>query len=442
MRWRCRRRRLAGRTQAITLQLELDDQGVKTGFRDKRTRTQVHLFKLVSVYEVMKFRKSATKKLTSFPPSIKNLRRLNVTIENTAKTTMEIFIAPLGNVILGTAHDSVTAGARAFIILHFLAPCWWEPDQISVLCLNATRLFSWRSQNPKVSPWSIAWKHGILRYYQNGLKCMSVAVPGWLERLSFECLDGSHFVWRPDSNMPESSIRNLADAIVREYAVRDEARQQAKNAQKAKARNGCGPRRLHLAVPVALKWLKPVCYNAMLFCLHWGMFDELHKRTETFGRFGRGPKIERCDFMICLVGLFAHTFPPAGNGGRKSATGKPLFCADGKRRQRMVDDMKLAFRHYIEPSEFNAFFHQNRAALRRLESGIDLLDSHLDQVADRYAVFQGLGSDLQDYRQGLPDKIKALAVLRCDELDAALHAERLAARSRSLGKLSRQSRRR
>lgn len=256
---------------------------------------------------------------------------------------------------------------------------------------------------------------------------MPVEVPNWLERLSFECLDGSHFQWQPDPDMPESSIRDLAEAIAREFAVRHQARQQAEEARETKAAEQSLPVRQHLAVPVALKWLKPVCYNATLSCLQWDMFGELKARTEKFGRLARGPSEGRSFFMTGLMGIFAHTFPPEGVEVRKSATGKAVAFADEKSRKRMVDDMDLAFRHYVEPSEFNAFFHQNRAALGKLESGIDLLDSHLEQVAGRRAIFQVLGSDLQEYREELPDKIKVLAELHYDALVSRIDAERQAA---------------
>lgn len=42
---------------------------------------------------------------------------------------------------------------------------------------------------------------------------MSVDVPDWLEKLSFECLDGSHFEWRLDPDTPESSIRDLVTSV-------------------------------------------------------------------------------------------------------------------------------------------------------------------------------------------------------------------------------------
>lgn len=253
---------------------------------------------------------------------------------------------------------------------------------------------------------------------------MSIDVPDWVAWPSFERLNGMDFVWRPTPDMPESSVRDLTDAIVREYSARHQARQRAEQAREALEEKGARPVRRHLAVLVALKWLKPVCYSAILSCLHWEMFDELEARTEKFARLARGPKKERSLFMIGLMGIFAHTFSPEGVEVRKSAIGKAVAFADEKSRKRMVDDMELAFRHYVEPSEFNAFFHQNRPALGQLESGIDLLDNYLDQVAARRAIFQVLGSDLQEYRQELPEKIKVLAELHYDALLSRIDSER------------------
>ena len=190
---------------------------------------------------------------------------------------------------------------------------------------------------------------------------MSVDVPDWLEKLSFECLDGSHFEWRLDPDTPESSIRDLADAITREYAERHNARQRAEEARPARADEGSRPIRQHLDVPVALKWLKPVCYNAILTCLHWEMFEELEARSVAFGRLARGPRKGRSLFMRGLMGIFAHTFPPEGVEVRATNAGKPFVFVDEKGRKRIVEDMELAFRHYVEPSEFNAFFVSVRA---------------------------------------------------------------------------------
>lgn len=253
---------------------------------------------------------------------------------------------------------------------------------------------------------------------------MSVDAPDWLERLSFECLDGSHFEWRPDPDTPEASIRDLAEAIAREYVERHRARQRAEEARPAKDDAGSRPIRQHLDVPVALKWLKPVCYNAILTCLHWEMFEELEARSVAFGRLARGPRKGRSLFMRGLMGIFAHTFPPEGVEVRATNAGKPFVFAHEKGRKRIVEDMELAFRHYVEPLEFNAFFHQNRAALRQLESDADLLNGYLDQVARRRAEFIMMSSSLQDHRELLPTKIKLLADAYHDALEAALDAER------------------
>lgn len=253
---------------------------------------------------------------------------------------------------------------------------------------------------------------------------MSAEVPDWLSAPSFECLNGLSFVWRPDWELPESSIGNLSFAITQQYAVRQRARRNAEKERKKQTDECSGPVRQHLAVQVALKWLKPVCYNAILSCLHLGMFTELEARAAEYGRLARGPSEGRSIFMIGLMGIFAHVPRTRAFERTNVVNSGGLIFADEKGRSRIVDDMELAFRHYVEPSEFNAFFHQNRAALKRLETGIDLLDSHLDQVAGRRAFFEVLGSELQEYRQGLPAKIKALADLHYDALLSRINAER------------------
>lgn len=253
---------------------------------------------------------------------------------------------------------------------------------------------------------------------------MFADVPDWLKKLSFQCLDGSHFEWNPYPAIPESSIHELAEAIAREYAERHKARQRAEEARPAKADEGSRPIRQHLDVPVALKWLKPVCYNAILTCLHWEMFEELEARSVAFGRLARGPRRGRSLFMRGLMGIFAHTFPPKGVEVRASNAGKPSVFADEKGRKRIVEDMELAFRHYVEPSEFNAFFRQNRAALRQLKSDTDLLNGYLDQVALRRAEFSLMRSSLQDHRECLPAEIRLLADVHYEALEAALDTER------------------
>lgn len=238
---------------------------------------------------------------------------------------------------------------------------------------------------------------------------MLVEVPAWLESPSIPRLDGFQIVWDVDLDEPQKGVDALAAAIAREHAKRSRLRAAMREREDklAKAENRLASKRL--SMPVALKWTKPACYHAILACLHWEVFDCLEARAEGHGRLQRGPRVERSFFMTGLVGIFAHVLPKASRGNRQARDkGTRAVFADEKERARMAKDMWWAFRHYVEPAELVAFWRQYRRQLDRLTPYTDaLLPQMTDQVIERRALFQCLGSDLEDLRGRYPDSINA-----------------------------------
>ncbi len=165
----------------------------------------------------------------------------------------------------------------------------------------------------------------------------------WIETFEFERLGRSNFVLDfADDDEAQSAVDRMADAVIDEFRIR-------------KALSRFDPRDV-----APLKWLRPVCYHAILHCLHADLFEFLEVRLEHHGRLVRGPKCERSVFMVGIVGIFAEDKPRIGSDGKLV---KPL--TDEKDRMRLADQMWWAFRHYAQPKEilqFNRRFSLHRQA--------------------------------------------------------------------------------
>lgn len=262
---------------------------------------------------------------------------------------------------------------------------------------------------------------------------MKIEVPSWLDSFSFERLDGGRFVFDVDPEQPERCIDQMSRAITAEYAGRCKDRERKRAALQKQAAPG---RLVRLDTLPPPKWLKPVCYNAILTCLHWDVFDCLEGRIERFDRLERGRKAQRSFFMIGLWAIFAHVPPVESDLPRKTRLKlqREMF-SDDKGRIRMAEDMWWAFRHYVEPSELVAFTRKHRASWKALVASNDyvlptdagevaryrILSTFTEQVACRRSM---INSPVEERRRGYDADVERLTAAYVKEADAAMRDAR------------------
>lgn len=225
--------------------------------------------------------------------------------------------------------------------------------------------------------------------------------PEWLESLQFDRIDRGRFVFDVVSwDESQSAIDQMAMAITDELKVRK------------RLRPG------HPQFQGQLKWLKPVCYHAIICCLHNDAFDALERRIEKHQRFVRGADKDRSVFSTGLMGIFAHeeslpieqtrrldTEKPEGQ--KVSARTKRKMIIDEKSRHRMAEEMWWGFRHYVEPAELVQFnrtypLHRNQTLPRD-----HLAPELFEQIISRRLDFDLWGGDLEEYRGAYPEAIEA-----------------------------------
>ena len=226
--------------------------------------------------------------------------------------------------------------------------------------------------------------------------------PDWIEYLKFGRLEHREFVfecWRTDE--PDALVKKLSETITEEFRIR-------------KSLLKDNP---HYVSP--LKWLKPVCYNAILTCLHYDLFDHLRARNEQYDRLRRGPQIERSIFMIGLVGIFAHDVVELRTEGARKVQ-IPTLTTE-KYRARMSGEMWWGFRHYVTPDELVAFNRQYPLHKANPSKPRDyILDEFHDTIISRRAEGEWLGIDVEDKRGGYPEKIEKAVEARLNKQWKAL----------------------
>jgi len=143
------------------------------------------------------------------------------------------------------------------------------------------------------------------------------------------------------------------------------------------------------------KWMKTICYNAILTCMYHGVLEELTDRAERFGRSERGPKANRSIFDDSLMGIFAHERP---------VDSKELL--DRKDRERLAKEMWWGFRHYMEPSELVAFNRRHPLHRDDSTSPDKIVPSFYNKIVKRKLLFYSFyisGMNVEEYR-GRHDK--------------------------------------
>lgn len=244
---------------------------------------------------------------------------------------------------------------------------------------------------------------------------MEIETPHWLESLEFDRLGRARFVLDFDEDEPQKSIDRMCEEIAEEYLARQKARHRAMERATEQARLSSKASTVRAETPLALKWLKPVCYNAILACLHWDVFDCLEARIKRCGRLKRGRTTERSLFMTGLVAIFAHL--PAAKRKRRTPASRKVrdkhqrnTFSDEKGRARIAEDMWWAFRHYVEPGELNAFTRKHRCSLNALAtSGNCILPALADHVARRRVMWMLGGVDIEEFGGRYPAHIDELA---------------------------------
>lgn len=251
---------------------------------------------------------------------------------------------------------------------------------------------------------------------------MTADTTDWLESLSFSSLDGSRFAFSFDWDYPARGVNRLAEAITRDFNLRRAARRQKQEAAKGGMKPN-EPNTKSETAPAALKWLKPVCYNAILSCVHFEVFDELEQRIAVHDRLKRGPKAHQDIFSVGLMGLFAHTptFPSGERQGTAESSTSPLL--DDKERSRMAKDMWWAFRHYVEPAELLQFTRKYRPKLRTMAAD-EVIPELKDQIARRRALFERLSSDLETFRDEYPHDVLDLSLLYQESFEELARRQR------------------
>jgi hypothetical protein len=218
----------------------------------------------------------------------------------------------------------------------------------------------------------------------------------WLDTFKFERIDRTSFVldWTTPGE-PEALTEQLCLAIVEEYQVR-----------KALPKH-------HPKFIGGKKWLKPVCYNAILSCLYHELFEQLEFRNERFHRLERGPRKDRSIFMIGLVGIFAHDVPKVLPDGKLSKT-----LIDVKDRNRMAEEMWWGFRHYVTPSELLLFNHRHPLHSARPKPQKDfILPQYYNSIIDRRYNDEGFGGYIDHERGRYPEEIEKMEKIINDRLD-------------------------
>lgn len=214
-------------------------------------------------------------------------------------------------------------------------------------------------------------------------------VPDWLEDFGFDRIDRARFEFQ-SLDFDEERIwpGKLARAITDEFAER----------MRQKERPGAEP---------PLQWLKAVCYNAILTCIHFDLFDDLKARIRRFERGYRGPDGEASIFSVGLFAIFAHELP-ISRSGRKW----PSSAIDDKTRERLSEAMWWGFRHYADPTELNVFNRENPLHRKTLDS--DYLETKFfDQIVIRRFSFDH--DFVEGERGSYPPEIE-------EEVEKLLHA--------------------
>lgn len=226
---------------------------------------------------------------------------------------------------------------------------------------------------------------------------MKNRAPDWIESFSFERIEHRDFVfdyWPTEE--PAALVKKLCEVITDEYRIR-----------KALPKG-------HPKYTSPLKWLKPVCYHAILTTLHYDLFEYLEARIAQYNRLKRGLQTERSIFMTGLVGIFAHDMTYTRLMGAEKFT-TPALTSE-KSRERMAEEMWWGFRHYITPVElvsFNRQYPLHKAQPPKLRDF--LLDELHDTIIARRVQDQFIGMRVEEERGGYPDSIENAVAARLDE---------------------------
>jgi hypothetical protein len=235
---------------------------------------------------------------------------------------------------------------------------------------------------------------------------MNNRAPDWIEILRFERIEHRDFVFDYWPTYEDHAlVDKLCVAIADEYRIR-------KTLPKHHPK--------HVS---PLKWLKPVCYNAVLTCLHYDLFECLEARIATYNRLKRGLQTERSIFMTGMVGIFAHDVTKVRLEGARHVKTVPLI--NEKERERMAEEMWWGFRHYATPAElvsFNRQYPLHKAQPPKPREFI--LDQFHDTIIARRVEEQSIGMRVEEERGGYPDSIENAVAARLDEQSMQLSRKR------------------
>ena len=225
--------------------------------------------------------------------------------------------------------------------------------------------------------------------------------PDWIETFQFQRMDRPDFVLDClDPSAPNQIVEKLSLAITEEYRARRTLP------------------KLHPQFVSPLTWLKPLCYNAILSCLHHDLFDQFEARNALYGRFKRGPTVDRSIFMTGLVGIFAHDLPVLQLTDNKKVLSDTLTSE--KERERLVAAMWWGFRHYITPGELNAF--NRKYPLHTADSKLPLtyiVPELYNSVIARRALGEEFNGFIDHERGRYPDEIEQAVNALLDKREQA-----------------------
>ncbi len=221
---------------------------------------------------------------------------------------------------------------------------------------------------------------------------MDKRAPDWLTRCEFQRIERKNFVFDYGSrDEADVAIERLCVAITDEYRTRK-------------------------SYPSPLKWLRPVCYNAILTCLHHDIFNDLKARIEKYGRQMRGPQTDRSIFAQGIMGICAHDLArDAVKVQREEEKRQTTALIEDRDRARMAEMMWWGFRHYVAPSELVAFNRKNPLHKAIPENARDYLIPHFYPIiVDRRSDAEAAGIGGEHERGAYPDIIEHEVAERMD----------------------------
>jgi hypothetical protein len=122
--------------------------------------------------------------------------------------------------------------------------------------------------------------------------------------------------------------------------------------------------------------------------------------------------------MTGLVGIFAHDVPKAQLVGTKKVL-TPALTTE-KERERMAEEMRWGFRHYVTPAELVAF--NRKHPLHKADPPMPreyILDEFHETIIARRVDEEALGMRVEEERGGYPEKIeRAVEARQIEHWDA------------------------